>query len=107
MTILTERPAPRRARLAANRPGVPTEQSAARLEAPAASQRRGPLEHRLARAQPPPNPLASPEFVELRALRRRLGRGGLPSARTPEDDARIATHAVLSELLRGLEDFRA
>jgi hypothetical protein len=65
------------------------------------------LAQRLANAQPPPNPLASPEFADLRALRRKLGRGGLPSQRTPEDDARITAHAVLSELLRGLEDFRS
>jgi hypothetical protein len=65
-----------------------------------------PLEQRLASVQPPPNPLASPEFGELRALRRKLGRGGLPSVRTPEDDARIAAYVLLSELLRGLDDFR-
>src|SRR5262245_36911666 len=72
-----------------------------------ASQRREPLAHRLAKAQPPPNPLASHDFAELRALRRRLGRGGLPSERTPEDDARIAAHGFVAELLRGLEDFCA
>src|SRR5262245_5200570 len=100
MTTLTERPADRRTSLAAKRSDKPTEQPTTRPGVPPASQRPGPLAHRLARAQPPPNPLASPEFAELRALRRRLGRGGLPSARTPEDDARIATHAFVSELLR-------
>src|SRR5690348_9426878 len=106
MNTVIEKPAPKRTNLAIKSPDTPAEQSTPRPGAPTASERPGPLEHRLARTQSPPNPLASPEFAELRALRRRLGRGGLPSTRTPEDDARIATHAFLSELLRGLEDFR-
>ena len=84
-----------------------TDRPSMQRRTPAASRPPGLLEHRLAETQPPPNPLASREFAELRVLRRKLGRGGLPAHRTPEDDARIVAHAVLCELLRGLEDFRS
>ncbi len=56
----------------------------------------------------PADLLATPEFEELRKLRRAFGRGGLPMGdkRTPEDHARIVAFRVLAELLRLLGDYR-
>lgn len=54
------------------------------------------------------DPLDSPEFSSLRALRWLFSRGGLPpcSARSPADDARIAAFFTLQELLYVLGEFR-
>lgn len=65
----------------------------------------GALANSIKAAQAIPDPTASPEFDTLRALRRKLGSGGLPTLRTPEDDARISTFRVLRELLDLLAEF--
>jgi len=58
--------------------------------------------------RPPPDPLASRGFAFLRAVAWSLAQRGLTpaSARTPADEARIATFFALGELLRLLEAFR-
>lgn len=65
-----------------------------------------PLEDRLAKTQAVADPLEAPEFATLRSLRRALSRGGLPSHRTPADEARLAAFMTLQELLRILDEYR-
>ena len=55
---------------------------------------------------PSSDPSATPEFAALRELRQRLSRGGLPSQRTPTDDARLTAFMTIKELLRIVDVFR-
>lgn len=67
--------------------------------------RESPLVEQLREVQAAPDPTRSVDFEFLRLLRKRFSRGGLPAERTPEDYARLATFAVLQELLRLLGEF--
>jgi len=64
------------------------------------------LRARIARATPPPDPTAAPEFATLRRMRRTLARGGIPATRTPEIQAKLAAFSTLRDLLSLLDEFR-
>jgi hypothetical protein len=53
-------------------------------------------------------PIALPEIVRLREVRRAVAVGGITpvALRTPEDNARITTFRALAELLQLLDQYR-